>query len=95
MDPEEETLPSRTTAFGQGSGMSSLDQDSARQNSQVPRQFTPTSVLHQLYLSPNNGNSPTDAQRVLIGGGRLKTSNGESPQSYEAGRFLASKYANI
>jgi hypothetical protein len=57
--------------------------------------FTPQSVLHQLYLSPNNGNSPRDAQRVLIGGGRLKTDNGDSPESYEAGRFLASKYASV
>lgn len=94
MDPEE-APQGRTAAFGLGAGTAGLAQDSARLNAQVPRMFTPQSVLHQLYLSPGNGNSPRDAQRVLIGGGRLKTANGDSPESYEAGRFLASKYANV
>jgi hypothetical protein len=95
VDPEM-ALPTRTAAFGQGAGFSSLAQDSARQNSQVPHTFTPTSVLHQLYLSPENGNSPKDAQRKLLGGGNyLPTGNSMSPETTQAARYLSSKYASV
>ena len=41
--------------------------------------YKPTSVLQQVQLSPQNGNSPRDAARVLPGGrGTLSTNNGNA-----------------
>lgn len=99
MDPEE-APQSRTAAFGEGMfggahTTASLYADSQRQNEAVPGQFTPTSVLHQIQLSPRNGNSDKDAERTLLGGGQLPTNNSFSNQTAQAARPILSKYASL
>lgn len=94
MDPEEAPM-SRNAAFGQGiAGTASLAADSERQNDEAYHAFTPTSVLHQIMLSPN-GYSAHDAQRRLLGGGLLPTVNSMSPETNEASRPIISKYTSL
>lgn len=51
--------------------------------------FTPNSVLNAFMPSPN-GMSAKDAQRRLLGGGMLPTSNARSAGTYEAERPILS-----
>lgn len=87
-------------AFGEGYNggphtTASLAADTERQNSLVPQGFTPTSVLHQIQLSPQNGKSDKDADRTLLGGGQLPTNNSFSSETAQAARPILSKYASL
>jgi hypothetical protein len=80
-------------AFGAGA-TPGLAQASQRQNMSVPHGFIAQSVLNQIRLSPNNGNSGPDAQRALYGGGYLPSSNAASKETNEARRPLISTSLN-
>lgn len=64
-------------------GVSSIDENSARYNRLVPHQFRAGSILNQTRPSMN-AESEADYARVLPGGYRLPTANGQSAASYEA-----------
>lgn len=80
---------SRTDEFAGGS---SLEQNSARQNSEVPHDMVQTSVL-QPYIQSANGMSAADAPRRLVGGGMLASPNGASASTYEAERPMTNKFS--
>lgn len=63
---------------------SSLNIKTAELNSQVPKNFSPASILdayQQPGYHPSNGNSATDAQRQLPSGA-IPSSNGYSQNTY-------------
>jgi hypothetical protein len=71
-------------ASGASSGPSetaSLLQRAARFNSLDPGKFQANGLNQQIMLSPNNGNSATDAERQTPGG-QLPSSNGMSLSTY-------------
>ena len=82
---------SRAQAFSTGQagdpdsavGVHSVDENSALYNSLVPHQFRPGSLLNQTRPSMN-AESAADYARVLPGGYRLPTANGQSVASYNA-----------
>lgn len=71
-------------------GGSSLEQNSARQNSEAPHDMVQTSVL-QPYIQSANGMADSDAPRRLVGGGMLSSANGRSQSTYEAERPMTNK----
>lgn len=68
-------------------GASSLEADSADQQSMVPHGFTPNSILQALRPSMN-GESATDYRRVLPGGYVLPSANGQAQSSYQTSNLL-------
>jgi len=88
MDPYQD----RNEAFGQGTvpqNSPGLQQSATSQNAAVPQQMIPTSPLHQLMRSAN-GLGTMDANRRLLGGRMLETSNGFGSQTYQEKRpFLS------
>jgi hypothetical protein len=75
-----------------GNSPTSLGQDSLNINAQqfrdqVPAGFRPTSVLQQTRPSMN-AESAQDYARVLPGGYRLPTANGQSQSSWETSNIL-------
>lgn len=67
---------------GGGPYASSLMEDQTKFNMQVPRHFSPNSILQQYMQSPN-GMSANDARRMTPGG-MLPTSNAQSLSTYNA-----------
>jgi hypothetical protein len=59
-----------------------------------PVAYTPTSVLDTLTKSPN-GLGESDADRLLIGGGILPSTNGRSSSTAQKRRYLDSPTASI
>ena len=64
-------------------GVSSIDENSELYNRLVPHQFEPGSILQQTRPSMN-AESAADYARVLPGGYRLPTANGQSAASWNA-----------
>ena len=100
---QQPSMPSRTQAFGQGAygaGQAqgnpspSMNADSQQQNSMVPQQFQPHSVL-QPYIQSANGMSTQDANRRLVGGGMLPSMNGTSAATYQESRPMQNNRINI
>lgn len=65
---------------GEAAEPSSLDEDSAKYNAEVPRAYRPDSTLAQVTLSAN-GSSAIDAARQMPDGQFLPTSNGASEKT--------------
>jgi hypothetical protein len=86
--PQPQAFQNRGEAFGQGTSPG-LAQNAQSYDSRVPREFAPTSVLHQVFRSPN-GLSAGDAPRMTYEGGMMPTSNGMAADTYERARpFLS------
>lgn len=59
-----------------------------------PVEYTPHSVLDTIVKSPN-GLGESDADRLLVGGGMLPSSNGRSASTESKRRFLDSPKASV
>lgn len=86
--------PGRTESFMHGVNgtpqavASSLDEESAQFNAQVPHGYQQTSVLQQVPGMSGNGMSDADFQRKIPGGPMLPSSNGMSSGSYDQSRYM-------
>lgn len=91
---ESFATPGRTESFYHGvnggpeAAPTSLGEDSARFDAQVPRGYQQTSVLQQVPGMSSNGMSDTDFQRKIPGGPMMPSANGMSPGSYDQSRFM-------
>lgn len=94
-------MPGRTAAFNQGQTgggpvASSLDEKSAVLNEQVAGDMArPHSVLAGLPGMSGNGGDEVYKASLLPGGGTLGTSNGASPESFQAAQIHRMYGSNI